>query len=269
SAFSSHGHGIGEDNQLIRQHLLMTSVLAGPLLVLTGASALAQQAASPIDDITPVTDEMLAEPDPADWLMWRRTYNGWGYSPLDQINRDNVGDLQVAWTWSLTPGATETTPLVHDGVLFVYNYADKVQALNAATGDVIWEYRRDLPQSVIDAGGNSLAKRNMAIYQDKLLLATSDVHLVALDVKTGQVVWDRQMGDFDKGWRYTSGPFMAGGVLVQGMTGCGNAQPGGCFITGHDPENGEELWRVNTIARPGEEGGDSWNGLPLENRFGA
>ena len=81
--------------------------------------------------------------------MWRRTYDGWGYSPLEQINKDNVKNLQVAWTWSLTNGATETTPIVHDGVLFIFNYADKVQALNAATGDLIWEYKRDLPAKLL------------------------------------------------------------------------------------------------------------------------
>ncbi len=114
------------------------------------AAMAAPVAAQPITNLTPnnsavqnykpVTDAMLLKPDPADWLMWRRTYDGWGYSPLDQINKDNVKNLEVAWTWSLTRGATETTPIVHDGVLYIFNYADKVQALNAATGDLIWEY---------------------------------------------------------------------------------------------------------------------------------
>src|SRR5262245_6015343 len=117
-----------------------------PLCLLAGVPVRAQPAtpADPMKNIRPVTDEMLSKPDPGDWLMWRRTYDGYGFSPLDQITRDNVKDLQVAWTWSLTNGATESTPVVHDGVLFIWNYRDKVQALNAATGDLIWEYRRDL-----------------------------------------------------------------------------------------------------------------------------
>src|SRR6202140_2535587 len=156
-------------------------------LLLAGASALAQQAGDPARTLTPVTDAMLRNPPASDWLMWRRTYDGYGYSPLDQINANNVKNLQVAWTWSMTPGATETTPIVHDGVLFIFNYADKIQALNAATGDLIWEYRRDLPAKMVSEGGNVLAKRNMAIYEDKLILATSDAHVVALDAKTGKL----------------------------------------------------------------------------------
>ena len=147
-----------------------------------------------VPSFKPVTDAMLLKPEPADWLMWRRTYDGWGYSPLDQINKSNVKDLKVAWTWSLTPGATETTPIVHDGVLYVFNYADKVQAINAATGDLIWQYTRQLPQKLLTEGGQFLAKRNMAIYQDKLFVATSDVHIVALEAATGKVVWDHSMG---------------------------------------------------------------------------
>src|SRR6516165_2766403 len=123
-----------------------------------------------VTNFKPVTDAMLLNPDPADWLMWRRTYNGWGYSPLDQINKSNVKDLKVAWTWSLTPGATETTQIVHDGILYVFNYADKVQALNAATGDLIWQYTRALPAKLVTEGGQFLGKRNMAIYQDKLFV---------------------------------------------------------------------------------------------------
>ncbi len=252
-----------------KHRLLMASVLGLPILFLSAAAALAQQpVANPTANLTPVTDAMLRNPPPGDWLMWRRTYNAWGYSPLDQINKDNVKNLKVAWTWSMTNGATETTPIVHDGVLFLYNAADKVQALNAATGDLIWEYKRDLPAKLFTEIPNTLAKRNMAIFEDKLYVATSDVHIVALDVKTGKVVWDHTTDDWSKGWRYTSGPFVVNGTLVQGMTGCGNAEPGGCYITGHDLKTGAEKWRVHTVAQPGDPGFDTWNGLPLESRFG-
>src|SRR6266705_2818206 len=152
-----------------------STVFGLPVLLLAGTLAQAQQpqAADPTRNLTPVTDAMLLNPPPADWLMWRRTYDGYGYSPLDQINKDNVKNLQPAWTWSLTPGATETTPIVHDGVLFIFNAADKIQALNAATGDLIWEYKRDLPAKLLADIPNVLAKRNMAIYDDKLITATS------------------------------------------------------------------------------------------------
>ena len=247
-----------------------STVLSLPILVLAGTAFAQQpQAADPIKNLTPVTDAMLRNPPAADWLMWRRAYNGWGYSPLDQINKDNVKNLQPAWTWSLSSGATETTPIVHDGVLFIFNAADKIQALNAATGDLIWEYKRDLPAKLLTDIPNVLAKRNMAIYDDKLITATSDAHVVALDAKTGKVVWDHSTADWTKGWRYTGGPFIVNGKVIQGMTGCGNAEPGGCFITGHDIKTGEELWRVNTIAHPGDPNYDTWNGLPMESRFGA
>jgi alcohol dehydrogenase (cytochrome c) len=246
-----------------------STVLSLPVVLLAGAAALAQAPQAPANALTPVTDATLRNPPASDWLMWRRTYDGYGYSPLDQINKDNVKNLQPVWTWSLTPGATETTPIVHDGVLFIFNYADKVQALNAATGDLIWEYRRDLPAKLVSEGGNNMAKRNMAIYEDKLILASSDAHLVALDAKTGKLVWDHATADWSKGWRYTGGPFVVNGKIIQGMTGCGNAEPGGCFITGHDAKTGAELWRVQTIAHPGDPNFDTWNGLPLESRFGA
>jgi alcohol dehydrogenase (cytochrome c) len=237
-------------------------------LLFASVSAFAQQGADPMRNLMPVTDGMLRDPPASDWLMWRRTYNGWGYSPLDQINKDNVKNLQVAWSWSMVSGATETTPIVHDGVLYIFNYGNKIQALNAVTGDLIWEYKRDLPQALI-ANTPNLSSRNMAIYEGTLIAATSDAHLVALDAKTGKVVWDHATADWTKGWRYTGGPFVVNGKIIQGMTGCGNAEPGGCFITGHDAKTGTELWRVNTIAQPGDFNFDSWNGLPLESRFGA
>ncbi len=251
-------------NQFLKKSVLGLSVLA-----LVSATAYAQPKVEPRKSLSPVTEEMLRNPPPSDWLMFRRTYDAWGYSPLDRINKSNVKNLRVAWTWALTTGATEITPIVHDGVLFIYNYADKVQALDATNGDLLWEYKRDLPAPLVAEGGNPLAKRNMAIFGDTLLVSTSDAHLIALNVNTGKVTWDRAVADWTKGWRYTGGPMVAGGKIIAGMSGCGNAQPGGCFITGHDPQTGEEAWRFNSIARPGTPGGDTWNGVPLEKRYGA
>ncbi len=253
----------------MRSNLLKKSVIACTLFALAGAAAFAQPRVEARKPLSPVTEDMLRNPPPADWLLWRRTYDAWGYSPLESINKRNVKNLQVAWTWALTSGATEITPIVHDGVLFIFNYADKVQALNAVNGDLLWEYKRDLPPVLVAEAGNPLAKRSMAIFGDNLIVATSDAHLIALNVNTGKVTWDQAVADWTKGWRYTGGPMVAGGKIVQGMSGCGNAEPGGCFITGHDPANGAEVWRFYSIARPGEPGGDTWNGVPLEKRFGA
>ncbi|MDB5604697.1 MAG: hypothetical protein JWP25_1597 [Bradyrhizobium sp.] len=224
-------------------------------------------AADLLQALTAVDEDRLRAPPDGDWLMWRRTYNDWGYSPLAQVDKSNVKDLRLAWSWSLTSGVTQITPLVHDGVLFIVNAGDKVQALDAATGDLLWQYQRDLPPD-LPVGGITLAKRNMAIFGDTLFIATSDVHLVALNAKTGEVVWDHQVAEWKAGWRYTSGPFVAGGILTAGMSGCGQGQPGGCFITGHDPKTGAELWRFHTIAQPGDPNEETWNGLPVGDRFG-
>jgi len=217
--------------------------------------------ANPLDKITPVTDEMLQNPPEGDWLLWRRTYDDHGFSPLAQISRANVGDLRVAWAWSLLNGPNEATPLVHDGVIFVHSYGDRVQALNAVTGDLLWQYSRKIPSEIWVR-----FKRNMAIYRDRLLVSTSDDHVVALDVKTGKVIWDQEIADYRKGWQVTAGPLVAKGKVMQGIAG---QAPGGCAIVALDFETGKEVWRFHTIAQPGEFGGDSWNGLPLEKRSGA
>jgi alcohol dehydrogenase (cytochrome c) len=221
-----------------------------------------------LSELTPVTDTTLSHPRDSDWLMWRRTYNGWGYSPLKQISKKNVRHLELAWTWSLNPGVSETTPLVHDGVLFVHNSGDRIQALNAATGDLLWEYVRNLTPRQIAGSGNQLTKRNIAIFGDNIISATADVHLIALNQKTGALVWDVKVADWDQGYRFSGGPMVADGKIIQGMAGCRSFEPGGCFITAHDPATGKELWRVHTVAQDGKEG-DSWNGVPVEERFGA
>ncbi|MCC6982817.1 MAG: PQQ-binding-like beta-propeller repeat protein [Bauldia sp.] len=246
----------------MRKDRLLTSVFGATALVLLSLPSQAQQA-SPIDALSTVTDEMLLNPADGDWLMARRTYNGWGYSPLDQINQDNVANLELAWAWGMVPGRTQENPLAHDGVLFLQNSDHVIQAINGATGDLIWEYQYEKPEGV---SVNSI--RTKALYGDNLYIATRDAHIIALDAKSGQVVWDQQVADVAEGWGYSSGPIVANGVVVQGMTSCGNAQPGGCFITGHDAESGEQLWRVNTIASGDTPEGRSWNGIPVESRHG-
>ena len=140
-------------------------------------------------ELTPVTDALLADPPPGDWLSWRRTRNGHGYSPLDQITRDNVGDLQLAWSISVRPGNHQTTPLVHDGVMFLASPGNVVRAIDAVTGDVIWVYRARLPDDARPG-----ATRTLALYGDKLYLARADAVLVALDASTGEEVWTLGQG---------------------------------------------------------------------------
>jgi len=214
---------------------------------------------NPLDRIRPVTDAMLKEPANGEWLLWRRTYDAFGYSPLKQINTGNVSDLRVAWTWSLPPGPNEGTPLVHDGVMFLHGFGDHVQALDAATGDLLWQYSRRLPRGVAPS-----RKRALSIYGDRLYVPTSDAHIVALDIKTGEVSWDQEVGD-PANIRMTGGPLVARGKV---MIGTGGRVEGGPYIVALDAETGEEAWRFYSIARPGEPGGNSWNGLPLEKRNG-
>ena len=96
--------------------------------------------ANPLDKITPVSDAMLQNPPAGDWLTWRRGFDYQGFSPLKQITKANVNNLRVAWTWTLPPGANEATPLVHDGVMLLHGFGDKVQALDAATGKELWKF---------------------------------------------------------------------------------------------------------------------------------
>ncbi len=216
---------------------------------------------NPLDAITTVSDEMLRNPPASEWLTWRRTYDDHGFSPLKQITASNVDALHVAWAWSLPNGRTETTPLEHDGVLFTFSFGDNVQALNAATGDLLWQYSRQLPS---DARRG--VRRNLALYRDKLLVPTSDAHMVALDLKTGVVAWDAPVADYQKGFELSGGPLVARGRVLQGVAG---QAPGGDAIVALDFATGKEVWRFHTIAQPGEPGGNSWNGLPLEKRNGA
>ena len=215
--------------------------------------------ANPLDRITPVTDEMLIKPAEGDWLNWRRTYDAHGFSPLKQITKANVGQLRSAWTWTLPNGPNEGTPLVHDGVIFVHAFGDRVQALDAITGDLLWTYARRLPR-----GTGPTWKRNMSLYGDRLYVPTSDAHIVALDVKTGAVAWDVAIGDTTKGVGLTGGTLVARGVVMSGTNG---NTAGGNYIVGLDAKTGAERWRFYTLAKPGEPG-DSWNGLPVEKRNG-
>ena len=141
----------------------LRSALATLCLVATSANG---QSA---DAFMPVTDAMLQKPDPADWLMWRRTLDLWGYSPLTAIDRGNVGQLKMVWTRALGPGIQEGTPLVYDGVMYFPNPSDLVQALDAATGDLKWEYRRSLPADLGEYFPVPSINRNLAIYGDTLI----------------------------------------------------------------------------------------------------
>ncbi len=219
----------------------------------------APKKANPLDKITPVTDASLQNPPTGEWLTWRRSFDDQGFSPLKQITKSNVNNLRVAWTWTLSPGSNEATPLVHDGVMFLHSPGDKLEALDAATGDLLWQYARLLPPGV-----NAGNKRMISIYGNKVYMGTSDVHVVALDVKTGRVVWDQPLTE-ERGFTLTGGPLAAKGKV---MIGTGGRVGGKNYIVALDAETGNPAWRFNTIAQPGEPGGDTWNDHTAEERNG-
>ncbi len=226
--------------------------------------------AGQVPHYTPVTDAMLNHPAEDDWLMFRRNYQGWSFSPLKQIDAGNVRNLQLKWAWAMNEGgANEVTPIVHEGIIFLSNTDNIVQALDGRTGDLIWENRMRPP----GLGGGTGAMRNLAIYQDKVFAATTDAHLIAVDARTGKAVWDVQVGDNAKGYGSSSGPIVIHGKVIQGENGCdrykAQDKDQGCFISAFDPADGKLLWRFNTIARAGEPGGDTWGDLPNMLRVGA
>lgn len=207
-----------------------------------------------------VTDAVLQNPPDSDWLTWRRTYDNQGFSNLDQINRQTVSDLQLAWHQEVTPGNNMPTPLVHDGVMFLYSAGDVVLALDATNGEMLWRYQHQGAEVTSHKFG-------IALHENKVLVPTSDLHMVALDARTGAVIWDHAVDTGgNTGYALRSAPTIAGGQVIQGMIASRVA--GGGFIFAIDLETGRETWRFNTLARPNEPGGNTWNNMPLAERTG-
>ena len=218
----------------------------------------------PISNYQNVTTNELANPDPADWTYWRGTPQSQGYSPLDQINKENVSKLSLAWVWGMEPGRSQPAPLVRNGIIYIPNFGNIIQAINGRDGTLLWEYKRQFSEN--NRQGGQL--RTIAMWEDMIYVATTDAHLVALDARTGAVRWDVEIADENLGYSNTSGPIVADGKVINGINGCTRFFEESCFITGHDAETGEELWRTYTIAQPGEFGDETWGGLPLEFRGG-
>ena len=239
-------------------------MLVGLLLISPGWAF-----AQPSGDFVAVTDAMLQDPDPADWLMWRRTLDSWGYSPLEQVDRDNVGELRMVWSRALAPGLQQGTPLVHDGVMYMPNPRDVIQAIDGVTGDLVWEYRRSLPEDVDEFLIAVLAdiNRNIAIYDNLIIDTSVDDYVFALDATTGRLAWETQILDYRKNpANQTSGPIIADGKIISGRSCTPRGGPDACVITAHDARTGEELWRTRTIPAPGEPGDETWGDVPFEER---
>ncbi|MDA8892133.1 PQQ-binding-like beta-propeller repeat protein [Hyphomicrobiales bacterium] len=209
----------------------------------------------PILNFKNITLKDINNPPPSDWLSWRRTVDGQGHSPLNIINTENVNNLKLSWSLSMSEGSNQITPLVSQGIMFLTNPGNTIQALDAKNGELIWEYSYPFPKGSKTLGGPT---RNIAVFEDKIFMATYDASIIALDIKTGKLLWKSQKADFSDGYTHTSGPIIANGVVVSGINGCERYIKEGCFITGHNPDNGDEIWRTSTIAQPGSEHGDTW-----------
>jgi alcohol dehydrogenase (cytochrome c) len=203
-----------------------------------------------------VTQERLSNPEPGNWMLYRRTYDGQGYSPLDKINTGNVKDLVPVWTFSTGVNeGHEAPPIVNNGVMFVATPQNQVIALDAKTGDEIWRYKRELPEDLFQLHPTS---RGVGLWQDKLYLATTDDHLVALDAKNGKVAWDQKVQDYKKGQYLTLMPLVVDGKVIVGGSGGEFGVRG--YVVAFDANDGKELWRTFTIPAPGEPGSDTWQG---------
>jgi alcohol dehydrogenase (cytochrome c) len=244
---------------------MVALLAAGPALAAPEDSVAAQPAnAAPQRPYTPVTDAMLQHPDASDWLMWRRTMNSWGFSPLNQINARNVAGLRLMWVRALPPGGFEGTPLVHDGVMYIPEPGDRIEAVDAATGAPLWHYQRKYPADFKGRGGT---KRNIAIWGNLLFSSGGDGTVYAVDARTGKEVWVAQVTDYHtQTGGPSAGPMVVNGKVITGRACSVQGGPDACVVVANDAATGKELWRLHTVALPGEPGGDTWGDTPRDKR---
>ncbi len=212
-----------------------------------------------IKNFKDISDKDINYPEENDWTSWRRTPLGFGYSPLEQINKNNVQNLKLSWSLTMNEGSNQGTPLISQGVMFLTHPGNMIQAINAANGKLIWEYKYPYPKDSMLLGGPT---KNIAIYKDKVYIATYDAALIALDIRTGKLLWKNVKADYKDGYTHSSGPIIANGVVISGINGCERYIEAGCFITGHDPDSGKEMWRTSTIALSEDINGSSWGNTP-------
>src|SRR5947207_10326498 len=250
--------------------LLLSAVLLCALSARGDAQAQAPTPEPPppvqktVPNFVPVTDAMLRAPKPEDWLLFRGNYQGWGYSPLEQINKGNVKNLQLVWSRMMAPGLNEITPIVHDGVMYLGNPGDIIQAIYAGTGELFWEYRHPLPAREEFPAIHGQRKRSISLYGDKVIFATWNNFIVGLDARTGRRAWQSNRGG-NLFVQNSSGPIVMNGIVVAGST-C-QVAGFGCYVTGHNVTDGEEVWRNEMIPRPGQPGYDTWGGAPFDKRW--
>jgi alcohol dehydrogenase (cytochrome c) len=243
---------------------LLAAAVSLCALGLTGAAQTPARTPRTVPNFVTLTDQMLRAPKPEDWVIHRGNYQSWGYSPLDQINKTNVKNLQLVWSRAMEPGINQMTPLVYNGVMYLGNPGDVIQAIDAASGDLIWQYRQEQPPAASFPANYGQRKRSIALYGDNVYFVSWDNTVVALEARTGKLVWQTNRGG-NLLVQNSSGPIVANGVVVAGSS-C-QVAGFGCYVTGHDAKTGKELWRNELIPRPGQPGDETWAGSPFESRW--
>src|SRR5687768_6314744 len=222
------------------------------ILMMCSVALAAQQATAP-----QVTSQDLAAglKDPTKWLSYHGDYNGQRHSPLTQITPENVHQLSAQWTFQTgVLGSFQATPIVIDGVIYITGFQNTAWAIDARSGRRIWQYRRNLPNDLHNCCGP--VNRGFAVFGDRLFMTTIDAHLLALDMKTGSVLYDIELADYKVGYSATVAPLVVKDKVIIGIAGAEYGIRG--FIEAFDPQTGKKLWRFYTVAGPGEPGGETW-----------
>ena len=225
-----------------------------------------------IQNYVPVTDEMLRNPPDGDWLMFRRNYQGWSYSPLNQINTDNVSKLTLKWMWSMPENGTmEITPMVHNGIIYVWGTGNTIQALDGKSGELLWENRIGPAPRAPGPGPSTEETRSLGFWGNYLFVNTPYGMIYALDARTGEEVWKNNIVDYKPGiGGSTGGVIVINGKVLVGMTNCGRPKTDDhCYISAYDAKTGKRDWKFVTVALKGDPGGDSWGDLPDNMRKGS
>ncbi|HEY8519428.1 MAG TPA: PQQ-binding-like beta-propeller repeat protein [Gammaproteobacteria bacterium] len=226
--------------------------LCAALLASAAGAAQAQQPA----DFAPVTAERLLAPEPGDWMHYRRTYDVTAFSPLTQINRDNVAQLRPVWTYTMRDNSRWVpTPIVANGLMYVAEGSGRVVAFDVTTGELAWAHVRTYPDDIATSEAYP-RHRGVSIYGDTIYWGTADSYLVALDAATGQKRWEVKTGDYRTGEGHAHPPLIAEGKVFLGTTG-GDFAARGKFQA-FDARTGELLWTLYTVPRPGEPGYETW-----------
>ena len=238
----------------MKRQIIFFASAAFALILVLAVHVIAQQ---PGRNLVPLTENDMKNPSPNDWLMFDRTYDSQRFSPLEQINKSNVGQLKLAWSITEGPGSQEGIPLVHDGVMYLQAPGAVIQALDATTGQLIWEHKRIMPDNV----KRGARAKTIAIGYDMVYWTSPDSYLEAIDARTGEERWSVKT----EARGATQGAFLAGDKVISGGACSGKHE--NCFIDAHDPKTGKLLWKFMTAAETGQPGGDTWGGLADDKRM--